>query len=557
MNENTMDKYFRWHIPTESGIKEVRRLKINDKYTWLRAVRAAVAGDLPVTADATRSLPMIEYTVRGAGPFQDGTPTPTNPVEITGVGVKTANLFDENKALLQNWYDGAGWRVAQSFAFTSQFLKIGSATSITFKYSVDATNSEICFFDSNKSFISRITLSHVAETIPTNAEYFIVGLYSPNSFSYTPTIDDVINSKVMLYFGKEDKAFEPYGYKTEITNAGDNLCKELVSGISISSSNGSESLNQAYATSDYIPVDYSKYTYVNISGLDDSYSSFIAGYNKDKEYVGRSGGNKRTEVYMRDSSFINTPGQTTDKVVKYIRITQYGFTDVDNQKPNKLMVTESNENTYADFEPFHSETTPIYTPSPIFSDGYVSKTEMEDTEYTGWKTLIFTGDENNWHQWAASLTNVERYYYQFSDLANSEVLDQSKCSHLSYILGDTNNHHFRFSKNGNDYNQFVIYVDKSTITSVDDLKNWLKEEYSKGTPLTLVYPLASPTTTPTTLPDINLIKGINNLDSTSPIKPNFLGTYYGLDETSPTSSAMLTSNDEDFYTADDDAFEVK
>lgn len=543
MNENTMDKYFRWHIPTESGIKEVRRLKINDKYTWLRAVRSAVAGDLPVTADATRSLPMIEYTVRGAGPFQDGTPTPTNPVEITGVGVKTDNLFNCKSTTYglrvpdQNSVERteSGFILHKNQSGTQERPWSTIRIDETGTYTVECVVKQI----SGSSTVYLNYGLYVSDEIPTTAPNSTEKTVTANAGQYlsftlvtvSAATGDLDISNIMINKGSTALPFEPYGYKTEIKNAHDVFDKNSDMNVNASCAIGSGAFPANIGGDRYTFFFKAKpnteYKYSNLGIISDRL--VISEYNFDFDISNYSGGSN--SLTPTNVIFSNQDG-----------VAEYTFRTAPDTRWVSVYYSLERIPTQIKIEELVATLTKIYTPYPIFSNGYVSKTETEDTEYSEWKTLIFTGDENNWHQWAASLTNVERYYYQFSDLANSEVLDQSKCSHLRYILGDTNNKHFRFSKNGNDYNQFVIYVDKSTITSVDDLKNWLKEEYSKGTPLTLVYPLASPTTAPTTLPDINLIKGINNLDSTSPIKPNFLGTYYGIDETLQSITATVDFN---------------
>ena len=61
----------------------------------------SVTGAPPIALEACAdNMSLTNYKIHGNS-FQDGTPTPDNPIEVQSVGEKTKNIFDE-KLLLTN-----------------------------------------------------------------------------------------------------------------------------------------------------------------------------------------------------------------------------------------------------------------------------------------------------------------------------------------------------------------------------------------------------------------------------------------------------------------------
>ena len=102
---------------------------------------------------------------------------------------------------------------------------------------------------------------------------------------------------------------------------GKNLFPGLTKGIGINSNTGLDGLNNKSATSDYIPVDFSTGNYY-LSGLTDLLYSFVAVYDANHNYLGRTSGTKRTSILL-DSTSIQAFQTFNVNDAKYIRITQY------------------------------------------------------------------------------------------------------------------------------------------------------------------------------------------------------------------------------------------
>ena len=90
---------------------------------------------------------------------------------------------------------------------------------------------------------------------------------------------------------------------------------------SISSTNGQDGNGELNIKTDFIPI---KRNDIFIKGLYNQVSSFVAFYDKDKNYLKRTSGNTRSSLILRASE--NPSSGNTDDIpfdCKYIRLTQY------------------------------------------------------------------------------------------------------------------------------------------------------------------------------------------------------------------------------------------
>ena len=77
----------------------------------------------------------------------------------------------------------------------------------------------------------------------------------------------------------------------------------------------------------------------------------------------------------------------------------------------------------------------------------------------------------------------------------------------------------RFGARGTEIYSANYYMKHPTITTVPEFKTWLATEYAAGTPVIVVYPLATETTEQTTANHLVTHKGVNVIDSTSAVSP--------------------------------------
>lgn len=76
------------------------------------------------------------------------------------------------------------------------------------------------------------------------------------------------------------------------------------------------------------------------------------------------------------------------------------------------------------------------------------------------------------------------------------------------LMGATTNRRMAFAVNWN-----------SNITSLEDWQQWLQDQYNNGTPVIVVYPLATPTTESVTLQPMSVVDGDNTLEITQTSLP--------------------------------------
>lgn len=124
-----------------------------------------------------------------------------------------------------------------------------------------------------------------------------------------------------------------------------------------------------------------------------------------------------------------------------------------------------------------------------------------------------------------------------SDIAyNGDVLTDKTypniyCTH--YVMKTTNRDRYNYimpdeiganALDGRSTNDFLIIgTDKS---SVSDFQNWLESQKTAGTPVTVVYQLATSTEEIITAPPLMLAKGVNVIDVITDVKPSSMTITY-------------------------------
>lgn len=165
---------------------------------------------LPLTFIADGS-PLISWSMKGNGQ-QSGTPTPDNPIMPEFVGVRTANLFDNNAPdRTTTGYIKSDGSIQSSASFSaSGYIPISGLTTITLSEYGGGNEPAYCLYDSNKEYISGSAYTgRTAITLTVGTASFI-------RMSYRNTAADT----AMLNSGSTAMDYEPYGYKIPITCAG-------------------------------------------------------------------------------------------------------------------------------------------------------------------------------------------------------------------------------------------------------------------------------------------------------------------------------------------------
>ena len=134
--------------------------------------------------------------------------------------------------------------------------------------------------------------------------------------------------KPQIALGTEVPEWEQYGaspssdYPSPIENVeGKNKFSGWVKGKGLDLTTGAEINSNTAATSDYIPVNFNNRAYT-ISGLTNTLFSYIAIYNSQKQFLGRTGASNYSNLTAYSNSFTSGTSQGTGDIA-YVRVTTY------------------------------------------------------------------------------------------------------------------------------------------------------------------------------------------------------------------------------------------
>ena len=171
-------------------------------------------------------------------------------------------------------------------------------------------------------------------------------------------------------------------------------------------------------------------------------------------------------------------------------------------------------------------TTPIYSTEPIRAIGNYVDWKSNTQEYRAIRQLVLTGQESTWAQDGSS-SGVNRYRVKLADALKSSVTysDQFYSSHYERQSSAAYSVNKSFLYNGSAVWCYMC-VDNTTYPTVDDYKTYLAAQYAAGTPVTIWYVLASPTTTPIEAPTIPTIQDTQVFDVNTTLPPSKVELEY-------------------------------
>lgn len=208
-------------------------------------------------------------------------------------------------------------------------------------------------------------------TSVSRVELRILRKQPPTTFTDTTTVI----SELQLEEGSIATDYEEYGvmpspdYPSPIENVeGKNKFSGWVKGIAINSTDGHQLADETRASSDYIAVDFNQNPNYYLSSLANTLQTFVAAYNSNKEFLGRTGALLVSYFSLNSLSFTSGTAQGTGDIA-YLRVTTYENTpagatgkidDIDNLKtqleegtaatdyvpPNSLEIKDIGKNIY-------------------------------------------------------------------------------------------------------------------------------------------------------------------------------------------------------------------
>lgn len=157
--------------------------------------------------------------------------------------------------------------------------------------------------------------------------------------------------------------------------------------------------------------------------------------------------------------------------------------------------------------------------------GNTYSADFGQTVYGGtldWQTGVLTVDKgykafDGTEAWGKASSDINSFYMSVNTLEkNNDYITSIKCStfktfstHL-YTFNDVGISGYNDSKN--DYpGENWIYINNGVSTSITEFKEWLSAQYAAGTPVQIVYKLATPITIQLTPQEIKQLQGMNTL----------------------------------------------
>lgn len=457
------------------------------------------SGTVPLTINGI-GKDLKDWSITG-NTVQNGTPTPENPVEVVGVGDRTGNLFN-----LQSWTNAT--TDTRSYFQLSITLYNGSTSLGECRFDVHETGRVVLTSaTAGADGATRLAIKHNGSTrdLAIGSVYDDFPANQPLTISfdvsgYDPTIAGGISiSNIMLNSGSSALPFEPYGYKIPVVTRGKNLFDKENASPKAVTNQGVFVNNSSYISSNYISVSPNT-TYTKIPIIKSGQFHDLCEYDENK-------------IFIRHIFTANNGTFTTSEKTKYIVFNIAKF-NIDIAQLEK-------GSTATPYEPYHEPIiTPIYLPTPLYSGEVMRSDGSRDVKFG---KLVLTGEE--------AITT----HKPFADGTVSIRIPSSKaksngiiyCTHLQNVIFTEmyNNEKQGISSHlKNDLDNLYCLI--SGFTKLTQYKDFFRNEYSAGTPVTVWYKLAEPTTETFTAPQIPTINGTTVIDVDTAVKPTEMYTKY-------------------------------
>jgi len=158
----------------------------------------------------------------------------------------------------------------------------------------------------------------------------------------------------------------------------------------------------------------------------------------------------------------------------------------------------------------------VYLSEPLRKiEEYADKAESTGAATREIYELILTGDESFVYN------NGMQRFVVTSNLYKRVREKIAVCSHYEAVANQSaaslanNQLTFLVSGSGNNY----MYIRDTRFDNADDFKAYLAAQYSAGTPVTVWYVLATPTTEQFTVPEISTVRGSNTMTVDTTLQP--------------------------------------
>lgn len=478
------------------------------------SIDQVVTGNVPLVLSDAAAKSIVTLTQYGLC-TQAATPTPDAPVDIVcnNGALKMLNLANMAESNLDIGYylNNSGVRTASALNFyTLGFIPVKPSTDYTMKTSAPLNYFSIMEYDSAQSFLKR-TLWGAADspagdttTFTTRSDTAYIR-FGSNMTGYTLTYADIAAVAWMLTEGATAQDYVPYGQITIVgipevlTVAGNNYVSGGLTGYGTYVSPAQAAGNRAYKR---LEVPNGTYQFA----VDGDYEIIVQWRDPADPSV-------TVQSYENLSGWMTSGEVTLDKTSG-----GYGITV---RRTSGSSITPSN----FDGTLFCYKTSDIQTvtvPTLLSVGDYKDESELISgllTHKVGIR--ILTGEETGWALSDSGTTHRFRSTKP-SNCYTPASRAPSVCTHFKYVsTGSAVGGMFI----GASQYWYFIPTDQ-TIDTVDEWTDWLASQYAAGTPVIVLYPLATETTEQTTAQHLSTYEGTNIVDAASNVTPTSLEIVY-------------------------------
>ena len=470
------------------------------------------------------------YINNGGGTFLKGSdaPTPNAPIEIKSVGEKTKNLINFFDLNAQEYFERIGRK-----GYVFKDLEVGESYTLSYTLKGDSigglTYLYLYIYDEN---LERQPIVYLTTDKVLNTKYTFV---AQEGYHYVicrggeNIIEQAGLNKVatfQLEKGATATEYEPYGYKIPVKVSGKN---KWVNNIKTSTINGITCTRNADGSLTFngTSIGTTKFDFSETNEVIKAGTYTMSGIGNDSNspynaiiivgYGNNTTKDQRTITISKDQ--IVTPDNT------YIR---FSHGTVLNNYTIKPQLEEGT--TATDYEPYVE---PVIT--NIYLDELLRKIDTYD-DYIDYKNknierkieeIVLTGEEN-WLQIGAD-NFPQRYYALTIGGLNTVVSHKGLCSHLERVTISSSNDYIGLNvTNSSSYGDARILA-RPNLSIYPTLSTWvdfLKEQYTNGTPVKVSYVLTAPTEETIELPNIPTFKGTTILEVDTKIQPSNMEVVY-------------------------------
>ena len=468
------------------------------------------------------------------------------PIPVQGVGERTANLFDESTIEVGGLSPDTGEETAITTRRRSGFVSVEPRTNYGLSREITSSGSFfwVIAYDESKNIVTDATVSTQYSGVLVQGTTLKINRWT---FVTTPTTRyirwyvTVDNSykNIMLNTGSTALPYEPYGYKVTITNRGKNLfdATTLESGIYLAASG-----NKYGGITDGVRAGAKIKALPNTTYTLSVHSS----ENVSLRILEWSNG-----TFTNQTPRYHVSGSISLTVTTGLETTEIAFNieGINGQYVTNIMLNIGS--TATAYEPYRDPiTTTFYTDKPLYGNGtnddYLQRlADGSGVEHRAWGVYVFDGSEK-WDKGNYPPTGG----YQFFAPKPSDISDTPDWLTTHFKKGT--------GLNGSAFGSYISLYPESSIlpenATANDFKNWLAAQYAAGTPVIVVYTLATPTDTPVTLPEIPTAAGRNTLTVNTTVPPSQVSVKVLGGEYPELENVFITADGVIFITADGTPF---